>query len=605
MVKKIKQSAVLAASMAIISATEKGVSPQSYSSDQEFQDALAAAVATNKENIIKRASGLNYIGKRMDASREAVIQIISEELELPLEEVTEVVQEWATTDQAKPKAKKREAKEKAPDTRPISGGSIKQAELDRATLDGKRFIITAAQNNTDVHKPFLQALERYCEYIDARLIVMPFLYNKNGFQNGEGNDNVWYDPAIKPYIQNESVWLGGDKVSLMAFNILPTVKAPLSGLREAIGSAEAMIVPHASIAHENIAVLGAQFGRTVPGMYSTGAITQRNYIQQQAGQKAEGRHNFGAALVEINENGQFWIRQLETDESGVFQDLRNIVTPDGDINDSNVDVLNYGDIHAEKLDFKLADRLWGESSSMLDELRPRFQMLHDLLDFSALNHHNRDNHYHMAKNSIGNESVAKDLRDVADVLTAVKRDWCDTVVVRSNHDDALDRWMACNKYEPRKDPVNAKFYYQLQVHAYAAIEAGEHFDSLPVALDMCHKVGASGVAYSQLATFLRASQSFIINGVELGEHGHSGTNGSRGSPKQFAPMTMTTGHTHTSSIYGGCYTAGVTGKLAMGYNETGASSWVQSTVVQYPTGKRAILHVKDDGAGNLDWCARN
>lgn len=604
MSKKIKQSGVIA-KMAQDNASAVGI--VKLTSDQEFANALASALATNKENIIKRATGLNYMGKRMDASREAVIQVISDELELPYDECLHVIVEWSHSEQAKPKAKKREAKEKAPDTRPISGGSIKQAELDRATLDGKRFIITAAQNNTDVHKPFLAALERYCEYIDARLIVMPFLYNKNGFQNGEGNDKVWFDPAITPYMQNESVWLGGDKVSLMAFNILPTVKAPLSGLREAIGSAEAMIVPHASIAHENIAVLGAQFGRTVPGMYSTGAVTLRNYIQQQAGQKAENRHCFGAALVEINENGQFWVRQLETDESGVFQDLRNIVTPDGDINDSDVGVLNYGDIHAEKLDFKLANRLWGEQAmqrhgySMLDELRPQFQMLHDLLDFSALNHHNRDNHYHMAKNSIGNESVSKDLRDVADVLTAVKRDWCDTIVVRSNHDDALDRWMACNKYEPRKDPVNAKFYYQLQVHAYAAIEAGDHFDSLPVALDMVHP----GVAYSQLANFLRASQSFIINGVELGEHGHSGTNGSRGSPKQFAPMTMTTGHTHTSSIYGGCYTAGVTGKLAMGYNETGASSWVQSTVVQYATGKRAILHVKDDGSGNLDWCARN
>lgn len=592
--KNVKQSEVIAASVAPIA------------TDAEFQAALAEAVKTKAELVIRRAEGLNYVGKRMDSSRLAVIQVVSDELELSFSEVHDIIVKHFTNPENKPKPKKREAKEKAPDLRPISGGSIKQAEEDRASLEGRRFIITAAQNNTDVHTPFLLALEHYAAHINAQLIVMPFLYNKNGFQNGEAAEGVWYDPAIKPYMLDSSVWLGlNSKVALMAFNILPTVKAPLSGLREAIGSAEAMIVPHATIAHENIPVLGAQFGRVVPGMYSTGAVTQRNYIQQQAGQKAEGRHSFGAALVEFNENGQFWVRQLETDESGAFQDLRNVVWPSGLIDDiGGVSALNYGDIHAEKLDKRLAARLWagnGAQISMLDELRPSHQFMHDLLDFSALNHHNRENHYHMAKNQVTNASVAKDLQDVINVLQDVSRHYCETIVVRSNHDDALDRWLADNKYEPRKDPVNAKFYYQLQVAAYAAIEVDQHFDSLPIALDMLD----FGRTPSNLATFLRASQSFILNGVEHGEHGHSGINGSRGSPKQFAPSQMTTGHTHTSSIYGGCYTAGVTGKLAMGYNETGASSWTQSTVVLYGTGKRAILHVKDDGAGDLDWCARD
>jgi hypothetical protein len=389
------------------------------------------------------------------------------------------------------------------------------------------------------------------------------------------------------------------KVAAMAFNILPTVKNPLGGMKEAIGSAEALIVPHATLAHECVAVLGAQYGRVVPGMYSTGTVTLRNYIQQQAGHKAENRHNFGALIVEFNEFGQFWIRQIETDESGTFSDLNTYVSGEtGNVmfNVETVDVINYGDIHAEKINNKVANIQWVQPNSMLDYFRPTFQMVHDLLDFSALNHHNRENHEHMAGNYFTGRTVQDDLRDVGRVLGNMRRSWCNTVVVRSNHDDALDRWLADAKYDFRKDPANAWLYLQLQVENYSHLKAGEHFDSLPISLNLAETDNGD-------AQFLRASQSFKVGPVELGEHGHSGINGSRGSPKQFASQKCTTGHTHTPSIYGGCYTAGVSGKLAMGYNEEGASSWQHACVLQYKTGFRTIVHVKPAVPGDSDTLA--
>lgn len=574
------------------------------------QDQFVAAVQDVIDNsnatdaaIVEKLDGLNYYGKKLDKSREAVVTLVAEELEVDPAHVRRIAGAERDRRAVEPK-KKKAVKKTVDESKPIAAGEMNHTESTRPVLAGKRFIISSLQNNTHVHKKFLEALEFYAGEIDAELIIFPFLYNKNGFQNGEGGNDIWYACEAKQYMQRESVWLGENcKVAAMAFNILPTAKNPLSGLAEAIGTAEAMIVPHASIAHQNIAVLGAQYGAVVPGMYSTGTIGLRNYIQQAAGQKAENRHNFGALIVEFNDNGQFWIRQIETDEFGAFQDLRTQVWPTtegGMLVDSDISVMNPGDIHAEKLDYALANRLWGcniDGISMLDELRPGYIMLHDLLDFSSLNHHNRDNPHHNIKTQIAGGTVEGDLKMVNNVLTAVSRPWLETVVVRSNHDDALDRWLMDMKYDPRKDPTNAKIYYRLQVAAIGYFETGEHFDALPVALAF-----VTNSTYS--ARFLKASESFKVNGVELGEHGHSGTNGSRGSPKQFSNQKMTTGHTHTSSIYGGCYTAGVTGKLAMGYNETGASSWTQSVIVQYPTGFRAVVHVKDDGSGNLDWTAR-
>lgn len=567
------------------------------SSNETLVDAVQAMQDESNLNarIVQAGADLNYWGKKLASSKLVVCETLHETFKtyaLSVEAIQNILNE--ATPPKKPKADK-VAKEKPEDTRPVSAGAITHAEETRMGITAKRFLVTSAQNNTVVHVPFLRNLEAYAEYMDAKLIVFPFIYNKNAFQNGEGSDDIWYAPEITKYLQNESVWLenvaGSHKVAAMAFNILPTVKNPLGGMKEAIGSAEALIVPHATLAHECVAVLGAQYGRVVPGMYSTGTVTQRNYIQQQAGHKAENRHNFAALIVEFNDHGQFWIRQIETDETGNFSDLKTYMSDGQNYADVlTVDVINYGDIHAEKLDYSVANIQWGIGNlggeSMLDYFRPSFQMAHDLLDFQALNHHNRENHYHMAENQLTGRTVKNDLGDVGDVLESMSRPWCHTVVVRSNHDDALDRWLADNKYEPRKDPANAKLYFQLQVEAYTHLENNTHFDSLPISLNLTECM--PGIA----PEFLRASQSYKVGPIELGEHGHSGTNGSRGSPKQFASMKCTTGHTHTPSIYGGCYTAGVSGKLAMGYNETGASSWQHACVLQYKTGFRTIVHVK-------------
>ena len=549
----------------------------------------------------------NYFGKRTASSKTKVVSLIVDEFneqqvddgctvgtlgETTEQEVTRLLEkEVARRELAKAEAK--QAKVKKVSDLPTVAGSMTGAESQRQVLTGKKFLITAAQNNTHVHSAFFENLKAYAEHIGAQLLVFPFIYNKNGFQNGEGGDSIWYAPELADYMQRDSAWLGETcKVSAMNFNILPTVKYPLSGLRECMGSAEAMLVPHATIAHECVAVLGAQYGETVPALYSTGAVTQMNYIQQQAGQKAEGRHNFGAAIVEFNDFGQYWIRQIETNESGAFYDLQNYVSGNVSTEADAVEVINYGDIHAEKIDHDQAMFLWSPNG-LLDTLKPEYQMFHDLLDFSALNHHNRDNHYHIAKNQFSGATVQGDIETVADLLDWSSRDFCTSVIVRSNHDDALDRWLADIRYEPRNDPKNALFYYKLQVLAYEALEeTGEQIDALPHALRLVESVENN-------CKFLKASQSFKIGGVELGEHGHSGTNGSRGSPKQFSDKVMTTGHTHTPSIYGGCYTAGVTGKLAMGYNESGASNWVHAHVLQYVNGMRTIIHVKDNGAGDL------
>jgi hypothetical protein len=47
--------------------------------------------------------------------------------------------------------------------KPVSGGRIAPPSADRVHLKGKRYVITSAQNNTEVNAGFLKALETYCK----------------------------------------------------------------------------------------------------------------------------------------------------------------------------------------------------------------------------------------------------------------------------------------------------------------------------------------------------------------------------------------------------------------------------------------------------------
>lgn len=554
---------------------------------------LQATVATmqqnfdaNKTAILERAEGLNYWGKRLDTAKQKVVATLA--MEFDCENDTIVALLASHTPAKKPRGEK-VAKEAKPDNRPLTAGILSHAENTREVLSGEKFIITSCQNNTETHTAFFENLKAYALHIGAKLLVLPFIYNKNAFQNGKGSkDEIYYNSELKEFFVENDVWLGDNKkVFLAALNILPTVKRPLSGLVELMQSAECLIVPHATIQHENVPVLGAQHGRVVPSMFSTGAVTMRNYIEQKAGQAASGRHCFAATLVEFNEGGQFWVRQLQTDETGDFQDLTNKVLGGQVFENQRVLSISWGDIHAEQTDDKIATLQWGkQASSVLNTLQPSYQFCHDLLDFMTLNHHNRDNNFHLLKNHVNDLSVEKDLLSVENVLSKMHRSYCETLVVYSNHDDSLTRWLSCNKYNAFNDPQNAALYYTMQAKAHETIRKGGEFEALPYALEKF-----TSLSWDNLR-FLKPSESFILAGIEQAEHGHHGSNGARGTKMSHCNYKVTTGHTHSSSINGGQYVGGVSAKLAQGYNENGASSWVHAAVVSYDNGQRSIIHCK-------------
>jgi len=471
------------------------------------------------------------------------------------------------------------------DKKPIAKGTILTNKDKREPLAGKRFVFTSAQNNTHVHKPFLDAILQYCEYNGAELIVSGFTYDKSGRQSSEkGDDGLWYDPAITPYLINEERQIAKGLVWCGDVNTLPTNKSPTTPFVNHTNH-DSAIIPHAKLQLRSVATPKAMDARL---LYSTGCITQRNYIQKTAGQVASHHHSFSALVVEIDSDGDWFVRQLCAEKlTGAFYDLGKYYTGTGVANSESVEAINFGDIHSAKPDDTVALASWCGKDSMLDVLRPRFVFLHDTLDQQARNHHNvRDPHFMFAMHHHKTECVRGEIELTVDTMREFERDFCTTVVVESNHDKSIEKWLKEQDY--RHDPVNAIFFLELQLAKYNSIVSGGNFSAFEHA---CSMVGFGG----DDAIFLREDESFMIaNGIECGAHSHLGSNGGRGSVQAYVVTGVrhNIGHSHSATIKDGVWQAGVSGSLDMGYN-SGNSSWSHSHIITYKNGKRQMITIKN------------
>jgi len=473
------------------------------------------------------------------------------------------------------------------DTRPVAGGTIDPPDRRRRSLEGKRFVFTSAQNNTFVHEGFWTNLINYCEHNKAQLVIGKFRYNKSGFQNHtKGDDNdLWYDPKIIPYIIDESCVLSDSINGLVwcgELDILPTAATPLTGLDNYTHTASS-IVPHAKMQLKSVPVLK---GDPIKMLYTTGAVTQRNYIQRKTGQKAEFHHVFGALLVEIDESGFDYSRQLVADSRGDFQDFTTQYKGGKILEDHRVEAINWGDIHAEALDDEVFKGCFGEGG-MLDVLDPKYQFVHDLTDFKARNHHNIKNPHFLAEMHFnGTNNVQEGMRDAARFIEAITRTSTATIVVESNHDQAFRRWLS--EADIRADPENAEYFHTYNAKVFRSIREGDKtFHVFEDAVRSCGELTNT--------TFLHEDDSFVIcgtNGIECGMHGHRGPNGARGSANGLRNIgrKCNIGHSHSAAIVDGIYVAGISCKMDLGYNK-GPSSWSHSHIVTYPNGKRTIEEV--------------
>ena len=472
-------------------------------------------------------------------------------------------------------------------------GQLEQTEIVKLDLPEsgcKRYLLTCAQNNTAVHGGFWDNLEAFAKRVKADVLVSGFTYtktqlntkNEKAESKSKADIGEWYSDKVQPHIVSDLIKIAPTLAFCSNLQILPTAVNPISGLQDYTGEASS-VIPHPKVMMQPVPTAK---DKPTKHIYTTGTCTLKNYIQQKAGQKAEFHHVFGALLVEVLPNGDWFARQITADDKGDFDDAGTQISMRGGKVEKlgRLAFIQWGDIHRVNIDQTVEQTCWGQGG-ILDTLKPKHQIFHDLTDGESHNPHEQlDHHAQYRLHRQGKRNIKSEFdgdREFIDSLA--HRDWCKSIVIWSNHDEFIKRYLRSTDY--RKDFENAAFILRLELEVYEAIDEGREPAIYKRALD-----SRTANVYSD------DDDTLTIAGIDCTRHGHVGNNGSRGSVAQFAKVgaKTATGHSHGAWIIGGATSAGTCSKLDLGYNK-GFSSWSHTQTVCFDSGKRQQITINSKG----------
>jgi hypothetical protein len=175
----------------------------------------------------------------------------------------------------------------------------------------RRFLLTAAQDETPVHEGFWTNLNAYADHLGAEIMVGGFTYQKGLFEDHSVAAGR-FNSRVAQFLRPEVVELGPRIVWYGAANILPTAVDPLSGWETQTKDKWA-VFPHAKIALRSVPVMPGAPGKQI---MTTGVVTTENYVQRNAGQKASFHHTIGATVVEVTPSGPHFCRQISANKDG-------------------------------------------------------------------------------------------------------------------------------------------------------------------------------------------------------------------------------------------------------------------------------------------------
>lgn len=447
---------------------------------------------------------------------------------------------------------------------------FKKASQKKLSSGKKYYIITWEQNETPIHTQFYQNILAYKDYLDAELLVILGRYkNPTSVFVDKSHEN--WSKETEPYHDANRHDIHKYLTILSDVKISPTRKYPLTGL-QGLAQGKSIIVGHPKLHLKSEPVLS---GYPKKMLFTTGAITLPNYTDSGIGKISDGTHKFGFVIVEIRDEEVFYIRQVEAEESGTFIDLMHKVE-NGKVNIiDNALGMVCGDTHYGVLD----ERIDKMNDKISNYFNIKHLVLHDVVDGESTNNH-------IIKDPIEQFKRYKDNRHLIEEELEKTGDWLEdklqynVVIPRANHNDRFDRIL---REDWRKDVQNSLFYFK---YTQAVLE--EKAEKGVFAYYLENRFG-------NRVTTLDYKDSYIIGKYECSQHGDYGANGSKGTPRGFRNLEIPGIYAHTHTPYRADDTlyVGTNTLLSLGYNDRGASSWVQSNVLIADNGiAQHIIFVK-------------
>lgn len=451
-----------------------------------------------------------------------------------------------------------------------------------ANIYAKKYIITSAQNATGVHRGFYDNLRRYAAHRGAQLLVIPYRYKNptsHWSKRAEGDD--WWASDLDQFLFTRRVHLHPLLVVLGDIKTQPTAAEPLTGFEGISGGASA-IIGHPK--YEQISVPTPQ-NKLPKLLTTTGSITLPNYTPTKAGKKGAFHHTFGAIIVELQDD-KFHMRHINATSNGDFQDLGYRVSGGLVREGQPVEALVMGDTHVEVTDPEVTEATFGKAG-IVQTLRPKTLVWHDLHDFYAGNHHHKGEVFvKYAKHIFKKGNVFEDLKKTFAYVDTHSPSWCKNVIVFSNHPAALARWV--KETDPRTDPENCVFWAE----TFKAMAEGTTWAPTGARTIDPFAYWGRRLLRHKNTHFLKRNENYTIRGIEVGFHGDDGPNGSRGTLNSFGKIGVRSifGHGHGPGFRDGAMQVGTSSYLRLEFIN-GPSSHLNTHAIIYPNGKRALINI--------------
>lgn len=532
---------------------------------------------TLKATLLTLALDANFYGKRLKDKKLELVEALPEFKKFNANDLVD----WLNNNKpAKPASKKRECNKQAAST--MTGNETRQRD-NIAVIEGSRFIVTSAQNNS-VPASVLAQLEMLALRLDAQLIILPTYYNKKAFSATVESEDEFFDEAIKSYLILDDHWLGfenGVKVAAQA-NIPLTAKQPINAAQTLNNGELVTIVGHPKIQQRTLLRMA---GEDIKTAWSTGSCTAFNYLRGRAGSEAENYHGFGGLLVQISDDDKCFVTNLTQSQDGsiMFMDYDQRLNTIGCEYEPSAPVVVVGDSHFEQFDSLCFEQV----KQLLINSEAKLAVIHDAAHSESRNHHNvgKGSHWYKSKDT----SIFIELKFIIDRINDYAN-ICSVYLVESNHNAVIDGWLdsQATSNNIMFDTVNSKLFYLLKYLVCEAIDNKQDHKALMVAFENADLTGLPPLADNVQWGSAHIPEVHYNVGVE--SHGHKGANGAaKGLTNGKISQSMVLGHTHSPEISyltsrGGILTVGHTAAPDQGYNRGGGSSWAQSSSIIHANG---------------------
>lgn len=440
------------------------------------------------------------------------------------------------------------------------------SKINSKVKKAKVYVITSAVTESMVHTGFKRNLDVYCQRRNAQLIIQPV------FNKGRGATTL--DPVLADACIMMDKLALNENITLLGLKNTSRGVDPSTGLPRAEHRGSSVIVPSAK---QRLKYVATGIDKLPNAIMSSGSITVPNYkmpglMVDKSSYLASMDHVMGALVVEIVNNKIYHFRQIQADEKGTFIDL-GIMYKSGKVSKERAEALVLGDYHA-------GDTSPTAKKAAIEQiklLKPKYLILHDFYNGHSSNHHAQGKEITLAKLADSGKLIIKDeLTYAAKELDELAKLVDEVIVVKSNHDEFLDRYLNEGRYV--KDSHN----HILSLELASAMAAGQN----PVEYGV-KKFGSK----AKNVRWLESDGSFIISNIQCGIHGHAGANGARGSINSMeqAYLNCIFGHAHTPQILRGAWCVGTLTATNPDYGN-GPTSWMNTNSVVYRNGQRQLIN---------------